>query len=71
MVAAGAGVSRGAVLGASDKFAAYPTTERYGPWDVHATVAAALGVDPAMEYHDRLARPFRLTLGQPIVGLYR
>ena len=71
MVAAGAGVSRGAVLGASDKFAAYPTTDRYGPWDVHATVAAALGVDPAMEYHDRLARPFRLTLGQPIVGLYR
>jgi hypothetical protein len=70
MIAAGAGVERGAVLGSSDKFAAYPTAERYGPWDVHATIAAALGLDPEMEYHDRLERPFRLTLGRPITGLY-
>ncbi len=70
MIAAGAGVQRGAVLGSSDKFAAYPTSDRYGPWDVHATIAAALGLDPEMEYHDRLARPFRLTLGRPITGLY-
>jgi hypothetical protein len=70
MIAAGAGVQRGAVLGSSDKFAAYPTSDRYGPWDVHATIAAALGLDPGLEYHDRLARPFRLTLGRPITGLY-
>jgi hypothetical protein len=70
MIAAGAGVSRGAVLGSSDKFAAYPTSDRYGPWDVHATVAAALGVDPALEYRDRFARPFPLTVGRPIAGLY-
>jgi hypothetical protein len=70
MIAAGAGVERGALLGSSDKFAAYPTSDRYGPWDVHATIAAALGLDPEMEYHDRLARPFRLTLGRPITGLY-
>lgn len=70
MIAAGAGVQRGAVLGSSDKFAAYPTSERFGPWDVHATIAAALGLDPAMEYHDRLARPFALTLGRPILGLF-
>ncbi len=44
--------------------------DRYGPWDVHATIAAALGLDPEMEYHDRLARPFRLTIGRPITGLY-
>ena len=71
MVAAGAGVGRGKVLGTSDKFAAYPTTPNYGPWDVHATIAAALGVDPAQEYHDRLARPFQLTLGRPMMGLYQ
>jgi hypothetical protein len=70
MIAAGGGVQKGAILGSSDKFAAYPTTARYGPWDVHATIAAALGVDPAQEYLDRLARPFRLTLGEPITGLY-
>ncbi len=70
MIAAGAGVQRGAVLGSSDKFAAYPTSDRYGPWDVHATIAAALGLDPEMEYRDRLDRPFRLTLGRPITGLF-
>lgn len=70
MVAAGADVARGKVLGESDKFAAYPTTERYAPWDVHATIADALGVDPALEYQDRLARPFMLTNGKPITGLY-
>jgi hypothetical protein len=70
MIAAGAGVQRGAVVGSSDKFAAYPTSDRYGPWDVHATIAAALGLDPNMEYRDRLDRPFALTLGRPITGLY-
>lgn len=70
MIAAGAGVKKGSVLGSSDRFAAYPTSERFGPWDVHATIAEALGVDPGLEYSDRLARPFRLTTGQPILGLY-
>lgn len=70
MVAAGAGVMRGGLLGSSDKQAAYPTTDRYGPWDVHATIAAALGVEPALEYFDRFARPFQLTTGQPMTGLY-
>ncbi len=70
LLAAGAGVARGAVLGASDKFAAYPTSERYGPWDVNATIAAALGLDPNLVYHDRLARPFPLTVGRPMSGLF-
>ena len=34
------------------------------------TYCSALGVDPATEYYDRFARPFSLTLGQPITGLY-
>ncbi len=67
---AGAGVSRGAVLGASDRLAAYPVSERFGPWDVAATMLAALGIDPASEATDPLGRPFPLTLGRPMAGLY-
>lgn len=70
MIAAGAGVKKGAVLGSSDKFSAYPTSDRYGPWDIHATIAAALGVDPAIEYYDRFGRPLQLTLGRPVSGLF-
>ena len=31
---------------------------------------AALGVDPATEYLDPLGRPFPVTIGRPIAGLY-
>ena len=70
IVAAGAGVARGGVVGASDRFGAYPTTERYGPWDVAATMFSALGIDPATEYLDPLGRPFPLCIGRPIGPLY-
>ncbi|MFO0953348.1 MAG: DUF1501 domain-containing protein [Isosphaeraceae bacterium] len=70
VVAAGAGVSRGAVLGASDRLAAYPASGRVGPWDLAATVLSALGVDPAQEATDPVGRPFPLTLGRPVTGLY-
>ncbi|MBY0397993.1 MAG: DUF1501 domain-containing protein, partial [Thermoleophilia bacterium] len=67
---AGAGVRRGAVLGASDRLGAYPSADPVGPWDLAATLFAALGVDPAAELHDPLGRPFPITLGRPIAGLY-
>jgi hypothetical protein len=70
IVLAGAGVARGAVLGASDRIAAYPLADRVAPWDVAATIFAALGVDPATEYLDPLGRPFPLTIGTPIARLY-
>jgi hypothetical protein len=70
IVAAGAGVSRGAVLGASDRLGGEPVTTRYGPWDIAATMFSALGIDPASEYTDVLNRPFAATLGQPIEELY-
>jgi Protein of unknown function (DUF1501) len=70
VVMAGAGVSRGAVLGTSDRLAAYPIDERVGPWDLAATMFAALGVDPASEVIDPLGRPFALTTGKPISRLY-
>jgi len=71
VVAAGAGVARGAVLGGSDRLAACPVADRVGPWDLAATMLAALGIDPASEATDALGRPFPLTVGRPIAGLYR
>lgn len=70
IVVAGAGVQRGAVVGASDRQGASPTTERYGPWDVAATMYSALGVDPAGHYRDTLQRPLPISVGRPIHALY-
>ncbi len=68
---AGAGVSRGKTLGASDRLGAAPIGERYGPWDLAATIFSSLGIDPAGHYIDTLGRPIPLTVGNPIAGLYR
>jgi hypothetical protein len=70
IVLAGAGVKRGAVLGASDRMGAEPTTERFGPWDVAATIFHALGIDPASHYTDSQDRPFLLAEGTPMLDLY-
>lgn len=71
IVVAGAGVQRGAVLGATDRLGGEPTTERYGPWDVAATMFHALGIDPRGHYVDSLNRPFAIAGGRPIASLYR
>ncbi len=70
IVAAGAGVIPGAVIGASDRIAGAPITERFGPWDVCATILSALGIDPSREATDTLDRPFSMTTGRPIAGLF-
>jgi hypothetical protein len=70
IVMAGAGVRRGAVLGASDRLGAEPITERYGPWDVAATMFSALGIDHASHYTDVLDRPIAATVGQPMEAIY-
>jgi len=70
IVAAGAGVSRGAVLGASDRLGGEPASQRYGPWDIAATMFSALGVDPAGHYQDSLQRPFPVTVGRVMEELY-
>ncbi len=69
-VAAGAGVARGGLVGASDRHGAYPGSTPVGPWDLAATMFAALGVDPAGHYHDLDDRPYPITIGKPIGGLY-
>jgi len=30
----------------------------------------ALGIDPGLHYEDAIGRPFPLTTGQPILGVY-
>jgi hypothetical protein len=70
IVAAGAGVQRGAVVGASDRMGAEPADERFGPWDLAATLFHALGIPPEGHYHDALERPFAVSLGSPIERLY-
>jgi hypothetical protein len=70
IVLAGAGVARGAVVGSSDRIGAYPNCQPVGPWDVMATLFAALGVDPAGHYTDLVGQPHALTTGKPIAALY-
>jgi Protein of unknown function (DUF1501) len=70
IVMAGAGIRPGRVYGSSDRLAAYPQTQPTGPWDVAATMFSALGIDPSAQYHDVLGRPFKISTGEPITGLY-
>ncbi len=71
MIMAGAGVKRGAVVGASDRQGAEPVGERYGPWDVAATIFNALGINPETHYTDSFGRPFPIAQGQVIEAAYR
>ena len=70
IVMAGAGVSRGKILGRSDRLGAYPASESYAPWDVAATIYSALGLDPEAHYMDLTDRPFPASIGKPITALY-
>jgi len=70
IVMAGAGVSRGVTLGASDARGAYPLSTPFGPWDVTATVFAALGIDPATHYTDPFGRPYAISDGKVMHAVY-
>lgn len=67
---AGAGVRGGQVIGKSDRIGAFPATTPYTPDDVGATVYHLLGVDPAVEVHDRQQRPVRLNRGEVMQALF-
>jgi hypothetical protein len=71
IVMAGAGVQRGAIVGASDRLGGEPASERFGPWDVAATMFHALGIDPGGHYADALGRPFVITQGHVMEAVYR
>lgn len=71
VVLAGAGIERGATFGQTDALGAHVVDGRVYPWDLHATMFHALGIDPASEYFDALQRPLRVCQGRPIYELYR
>jgi hypothetical protein len=57
VVLADPGMVGGRIVGASDRIAGYPSTNPYSPCDVAATIFAAVGIDPASDYHDLVERP--------------
>lgn len=61
---AGGGTKRGQVIGASDRYAAYPTAQPMSPWDLAATLYHCLGIGPGSPIHDALGREFALSSGQ-------
>jgi len=67
---AGAGVRGGLVVGASDRIAAYPSTNPYSPCDLAAPMFAALGLDPGGHYHDLSDRPYTISPGRAIGELW-
>jgi hypothetical protein len=63
----GGGFKGGFVYGASDKIGARPSQNPVTPADVVSTIYTCLGIDPALEMQDRLARPFTpVPWGNPI-----
>jgi hypothetical protein len=68
---AGGGVRRGAVLGASDRIAAFPREHPVSPKDVLCTIYHLLGVDPHETHlQDRQGRPLPLVPeGRVLPGL--
>lgn len=57
VILAGGGVKRGAVVGASDRTASYPTTEPYGIQDLLRTIFHQMGINADKVYHTPLGRP--------------
>jgi hypothetical protein len=60
LMLAGGGIKAGSFFGASDRIGARPSRNPVVPGDIVATIYHCLGIDPAMEMTDRLARPFAL-----------
>ncbi|MFN3485301.1 MAG: DUF1501 domain-containing protein, partial [Planctomycetota bacterium] len=67
VVLAGGGIRGGQVVGESDSHGAYPSARPVTPADLHATVFALLGYDPARTtFFSSDGRPLALSEGHPI-----
>jgi hypothetical protein len=66
---AGGGVRGGTVVGATDKFAAYPIDCPQSPDTMAATIYHALGIPATAVWHDETDRPHNIYHGEPIPGL--
>ncbi len=60
---AGAGISGGAIHGATDKIAARPVSDHVTPPDLGQTLLHLLGVPPDFELRDPQGRPVRASQG--------
>ncbi|MFP6659657.1 MAG: DUF1501 domain-containing protein [Pirellulales bacterium] len=67
---AGAGISGGQVIGASDKLGGHPTEDRVQPGDLTATIYHLLGIDPGQVLSARDGRALPITHGKPILKLF-
>ena len=59
------------VIGKSDRAGARPVSTAYTPFDVGATIYAALGSDPESEIRDAQNRPSRVCTGKSMDVLFR
>jgi hypothetical protein len=66
---AGGAAAAGAVYGASDNIAAFPTAHPHDPRDLAATVYHLLGVPENTIVYDQAQRPYPLIIGAKIDGL--
>jgi uncharacterized protein (DUF1501 family) len=66
---AGAGVRGGNVIGATDKIAAYPTSDPQTPENLAATIFQTLGIPRTAIWMDVDGRPYPLYCGDPIPRL--
>lgn len=67
---AGGGIKGGQVYGSSDKMGAYPRENPVSPEDLLATIYQSLGIDPRSEIRDRQDRPYTISEGTPVSGLF-
>ena len=67
---AGGGVRGGQVYGASDGQGGFVKDDPVSPEDFAATILHAFGIDPESTVLDPLQRPFRLSEGSPLTGLF-
>ena len=70
LLLAGGGLKGGFVHGASDRIGGRPSRSPVTPGDVVATLYHCLGINPSLELHDKLSRPFTLVpWGSPLQDL--
>ncbi len=63
---AGAGISGGQVLGASDRLGGDPALDAMRPHDLVATIYYLLGIDPQALFYDKNNRPHFISRGEPL-----
>ncbi len=70
IIMAGAGIRSGAVLGVTDKHAAFVTSDPVTPADLTATIFASLGIDPRATVPNLDGQPHPISTGKPVAKLF-